>query len=161
MGGSKLTERLKWHHLSTLVRSNLAFTIAAPRRIGTLCTSLISHVIDLHLLEMKSEGFLDRAWEAHLQRTSDQKCINRLDNDGAIEDETYSLSIEEMAGIFIVHAILTAVAVAVALVGFYTMKKRKKNAGQVAGGSSHDIESSPSLSSAQDADRSLSLTKYE
>jgi hypothetical protein len=43
---------------------------------GTYCTSLISHVLDFHLLEMKLEGVLDRAWENYLSNVGNDNSIH-------------------------------------------------------------------------------------
>lgn len=93
---------------------------------GTLCTSLITHVFDLHLMQMKADGFIEKEWEAHLARTATQTCMEETDKASNIEDETLSLSIHEMAGIFIVHAFLMMVAVLVSLVQYFRARKRKE-----------------------------------
>jgi hypothetical protein len=40
------------------------------------------------------------------------------------EDGTFSLSIQEMSGIFIVHAVLTSIAVLLAMFQFFVKKRR-------------------------------------
>ena len=42
--------------------------------IGTLCTSLIRDVINIHMLEMRDDGFIDQAWQEHLHRTATIDC---------------------------------------------------------------------------------------
>ena len=41
---------------------------------GTQCTSLIRDVFSLHLLKMKHEGFIQDAWNEHLQRLETNDC---------------------------------------------------------------------------------------
>jgi hypothetical protein len=90
---------------------------------GNNCTSLVGHVVDLHLLEMTADGFLDVVWEEHIQRLGNQNCM--VKSSGEVnEDDTFSLSIQEMSGIFIVHAVLTSIAVLLALVQFFKEKRR-------------------------------------
>jgi flagellar basal body-associated protein FliL len=92
---------------------------------GNLCTSLVSHVLDLHLLEMDADGFLDVVWEEHIQRVGNQNCLVESSGPtGELEDDTYSLSIQEMAGIFIVHTVLTSIAVLLAIFQFFMEKRR-------------------------------------
>lgn len=86
---------------------------------GTLCTSLVSHVLDLHMIQMKADGFIDREWEAHLQRTGDLNCVEMMNVNASAqegEDEIlYSLGVQELAGIFIIHATLLVLAVLLVL----------------------------------------------
>ena len=89
---------------------------------GTLCTSLVSHVLDLHLLEMKADGFIEREWQAYLQRTGDHNCVSSVDSNADDADETFSLGVSEMAGIFIIHLMLLVLAVLVALIQSYRLK---------------------------------------
>lgn len=80
---------------------------------GTLCTSLIRDVFNLHLLEMKDNGDIQRAWEAHLRKQASVNC------DAATDDETESdgqLSLKAMGGTFIIHYIATAFAIFLAVV---------------------------------------------
>lgn len=82
---------------------------------GIMCTSLIAHVLDLHLVEMKADGFIDREWEAYLERTGDHVCV---DLSLVMEDESenlYSLSVSDLAGIFIIHATLMGLAISLAV----------------------------------------------
>lgn len=100
---------------------------------GSNCTSLIDNVIDLHMTQMKADGFIEQAWNTHLSRIGDASC---LAEEGSIveqqlkggDEENVSLSLEEMAGIFILHAILSVVALAVSLVRFFLVKKEDPEA---------------------------------
>ena len=85
---------------------------------GTLCTSLISHVLDLHLVQMRADGFLEREWEAYLQRTGTQNCVKAVDTSAEGNEETFSLGVPDMAGIFIIHVMLSALAVIVAVMHY-------------------------------------------
>ena len=77
---------------------------------GTFCTSLISYVLDLHLLEMKKDGFFDDAWD----RTLDQQGVKKCSSDKKpsffeSEDDTSGdpLEIRDMWGIFVLHAVVS------------------------------------------------------
>jgi hypothetical protein len=82
---------------------------------GTLCTSLIRDVLNLHLLEMKEDGFVDRAWHKHLEQNADINCnaqsVDLKDN------ESDQLSLKDMGSLFIFHFGLTAVAICMAVIG--------------------------------------------
>jgi hypothetical protein len=84
---------------------------------GDLCTSLVGHVVDLHMLEM--DQFLDKVWEEHV---GNQNCMVKSSGE-MNEDDTFSLSIREMSGIFIVHAVLTSIAVLLATFQFFKKKR--------------------------------------
>jgi len=96
---------------------------------GTLCTSLISHVLDLHFIQMMADGFLERQWETFLQNTGTQNCVKQVDSGGNNEnEETFSLGVPEMAGIFIIHTMLLGLALIVALIHYCrgtSLKKRR------------------------------------
>jgi len=86
---------------------------------------------DYHILQMKFEGFFDRLMGDFFRRTGDHTCIDEETLDliaveGALNDEeedTQSLSLQEMGGIFIVHAILSCVALLLAMGKFYQVKR--------------------------------------
>lgn len=111
----------------------LSAGIATAIDSGSNCTSLIDNVIDLHMTQMKADGFIEQAWNTHLSRVGDASC---LAEEGSIaeqqlkggDEENTSLSFEEMAGIFILHAILSVVALAVSLVRFFLVKKENPEA---------------------------------
>jgi hypothetical protein len=120
---------LQW---SGKVESIIPAGFASAVDSGTLCTSLISHVLELHFIAMKSDGFLEREWEGFLQRTGDHNCIEEKalsENTG--QEETFSLGVEEMAGIFIIHAMLLALALLVATAHYcrYGKNPRRSNHG--------------------------------
>lgn len=117
---------LKWHgRVENIIPSGIATTIDT----GILCTSLISYVVDFHLTEMRGDGFVDQMWKDHLTRISTQSCVDNgvkaSGGDDSSQDDTYSLSIKELAGIFIIHVALTGLSVLVALPNWYRSRKRR------------------------------------
>ena len=90
------------------------------------CTSLISHVLDYHLTTMLDDGFLERTWKSHLDRIATVDCASDVNVGAAAvsEEDTLSLTIQEVGGIFIVHVVLSAVAIAFAAFQFYQTHKR-------------------------------------
>jgi hypothetical protein len=77
-----------------------------------LCMSLVSFVLNLHLTEMAAEGFIGEAWQTHLDKVSTINCLERNSQGpgGASDEENFSLGLKEMAGIFVVHASLSLLA---------------------------------------------------
>jgi len=98
---------------------------------GAYCTSLISHVLDFHILEMKTEKFFDRVLEEYHSRIGDQNCLAdsaaaaaALDESGG--EDTFSLSIEEMSGIFIVHFTISGIALLIATVKYFSVRRKTR-----------------------------------
>lgn len=91
---------------------------------GTMCTSLVSHVLDLYFTEMKADGFIDQAWQDHLSKVSQVSCPDEAPA-GPIDIETTSLGPKEMAGIFICHLFLTGIALFVAFFQYFHARKTK------------------------------------
>lgn len=95
---------------------------------GSLCTSLISYVINIHMTEMISEGFVATAWANHVAKVSNATCqagdnkaflssvVADVDGGGNTIKKKSSLYISEMAGIFVVHLVLLCFAVLIAFV---------------------------------------------
>lgn len=81
---------------------------------GTLCTSLISHVLNIHLRQMKP--FIEEKWNQHIQSISTTGCQgNKVDRNRDSEEQNVSLRLDEMAGIFIVHVALSGLALFMAM----------------------------------------------
>lgn len=78
---------------------------------GNKCTSLIHDVLNLHLREMRSDGFMEKAWNDHLSRIGELKCSNDRTNEGDGGPRIAT----EMAGTFIIHFVLSGCALALAL----------------------------------------------
>ena len=96
---------------------------------GTLCTSLIDNVLDLYMTQMKADNFMDEVWNSHLMKVGDVSCLAEEDIPGtggltgSLDSDTVSLTLEEMAGIFILHGMCASLALLIALVRFFLVKK--------------------------------------
>ena len=80
---------------------------------GSKCTSLISYVLDLHLTEMKDDGFFERAWEQIYKKKGFNTC-----NAGNVPEEdilSEPLHLTDMGGIFMLHGIACGLSVIIAL----------------------------------------------
>ena len=80
---------------------------------GTNCTSLISHVLDLHMNEIKEDGFLDNAWNDVYTKLGGQNCDDRRSEPNFPEEP---LGIDDMFGIFAFHALCSVVSVLLAFI---------------------------------------------
>lgn len=89
------------------------------------CTSVVRHVLDVHIHEMLSDGFIEKVWNQHL-RTLDQYNVcapSSLDETQLLDGE-YALEITDVGGVFVFHAILILVSIIVTLVESPWRRKR-------------------------------------
>lgn len=93
---------------------------------GKLCTSLIRDVLDLHMVEMKNDGFIDRAWKEHLMRNQDKDC----GSDGSTDQTASKRTVHEMGGTFLMHFFLTVAALIVALASKMMEVHKEKKEGR-------------------------------
>ncbi|CAB9503615.1 receptor subunit 1 [Seminavis robusta] len=130
---------------------------------GHLCSSLVRHVVSLHMVELVDEGVLAELWRKHRELADNQHCNyvgnskaqpdRRLQSHRKQQDKTQSgqtvtpkqrvlkgggasaaggsdgdnieaatLTLQQMAGTFIVHWVAMAVAVFVGCITAYTQK---------------------------------------
>jgi hypothetical protein len=87
--------------------------------MNTSCTSLVGHVLDLHMHEMTE--FLQDAWEDFLGAKSDYQCPPKKDTD---DDSRYSLTLNDIGGIFIVFCVLAMVGLVAAIPEQYYVRKK-------------------------------------
>jgi len=83
------------------------------------CTSLVGHVLDLYMHEMTD--FLEEAWQNYLDSLSDYQCPKKE----VIEDTRYSLTLNDIGGIFIVYGCLAIVGLFVTMIEQHFERKRK------------------------------------
>lgn len=121
--------------------------------IAGSCTSLVSHVLDYHLAAMSDDGFLEAAWNDHINRQASVECVERSFSGGGgfDEDDTFSLTIADVGGIFIVHVVLSMLAILMATWQFY--QKWKK-------GLLHDDRSLRSIYGIEYVQKRLSLSRH-
>ena len=87
---------------------------------GTLCTSLIRDVLNLHMLEMIEDGSLEELWEREYQLSADVNCDATAEVESDDSDTT-QLGVADTGGIFIVHYAMVFIALIMAIC------KKKKN----------------------------------
>jgi len=86
------------------------------------CTSLVGHVLDLYMHEMTD--FLEEAWQDYLDSLSDFQCPKKE----VIEDTRYSLTLNDIGGIFIVYGCLAIVGLFVTVIEQHFERKRVRKA---------------------------------
>lgn len=95
------------------------------------CTSIIRHVLDVHMHEMLSDGFIDKVWNQHLRGLENYHvCAASVLDETQILDGEYALQITDVGGVFVFHAILIFISIIVTLVESPWRRKRhdKKDA---------------------------------
>lgn len=80
---------------------------------GTLCSSLIRDVLNLHMEEMTADGFVKFVWQDYLDRHKTIDCM--VDVETEEDDISSQLSLQAMGGTFVIHYIVTAIALIFAL----------------------------------------------
>jgi Ligand-gated ion channel len=83
------------------------------------CTSLISAVLDYHLRQMIDDGFVEEAWVNHMSRVGTMKCPDDSQTRGFTWDETFALELNDVGGSFILHALMSFIAISLAVVSFF------------------------------------------
>ncbi|CAB9502840.1 receptor ionotropic, NMDA 1 [Seminavis robusta] len=81
---------------------------------GKLCSSLINNVLNLHLVEMEIDGFLEDAWKEHTSKSHDQNCVAMMSSQ--TEEASASRSLKEMAGTFLIHLVFAVAAILLMIV---------------------------------------------
>jgi hypothetical protein len=94
-----------------LARQPVESGFALKADSGILCTSLLRDVMDLYLLEMTSDGFVDAAWSQYGEKYGTVVCDETGDN----VMQTKQMTMLNMGGIFLFHGILTTCSLLMAI----------------------------------------------
>jgi hypothetical protein len=94
---------------------------------GRLCTNLVEDVLNLHLVDMNTDGTMDLLKKKDKQKTRDIDCeaINAAADDDVTSNR--QLSFKEMAGPFVVHSFLTGMALVLATVSVFVQHSKRKD----------------------------------
>jgi hypothetical protein len=93
---------------------------------GRLCTSLVQYVLNLHLVEMNMDGTMELLKKKFQQKSQDIDC-KAIDAAAGAAADSRQLSFKEMAGPFLVHLIMTAVALVLAAASFFFQPIKQKD----------------------------------
>jgi len=88
----------------------------------THCSSLLRDVFNLYMVEMKQDGTYKEIWRNYRQRKSSVTC--GLEDTLDTEEKT-KLTVRNIGGVFITHAVVLVLAVLVAVAQHYLKKQRK------------------------------------
>ncbi|GFH43974.1 hypothetical protein CTEN210_00448 [Chaetoceros tenuissimus] len=92
---------------------------------GTLCTSMIRDVINIHMQDMHDDGFIDKVWDEYYgskHNIDDATCFDDSTSGGSSSSDGETLDFLNMGGIFLLHGATLVVAM---LVYFYEAYMRK------------------------------------
>jgi hypothetical protein len=93
---------------------------------GRLCTSFVEDVLNFHLVDMNTDGTMDLLKKKEKQKTSSINCeaIDASSGDGEVSTQ---LSLQVMAGPFVVHAIMTGLALVWTTVSVFVGRFKQKD----------------------------------
>jgi hypothetical protein len=94
---------------------------------GRLCTSLVENVLNLHLVEMNLDGTMELLKKKFQQKTQDIDCEAINAAAGADDDSSHQLTLQEMAGPFLVHSIATGLALLLAAAFVFARHLKRKD----------------------------------
>lgn len=105
-----------------LTRKSSGFAVRVG---GDKCTYHLYSVLELFFMELEVDGFIKQTWDKYLRKMENQKCVTDPSsaNSGSSNNR---LDVQDMAGIFALHAILSVVALCVAVVSFCHNKYVKR-----------------------------------
>ena len=115
---------LEWVGRAQFVNKGGAATLVDT---SIYCTSMIRHVLDVHMHEMISEGRLDFLWNAHLRSQDNyQVCaVSTLDDVQGLDGD-YSLQVTDVGGVFVFHGALILISIIVTLIESPWRRKRHR-----------------------------------
>eukprot|EP00546_Thalassionema_frauenfeldii_P015463 CAMPEP_0178929458 /NCGR_PEP_ID=MMETSP0786-20121207/20608_1 /TAXON_ID=186022 /ORGANISM="Thalassionema frauenfeldii, Strain CCMP 1798" /LENGTH=481 /DNA_ID=CAMNT_0020605711 /DNA_START=445 /DNA_END=1890 /DNA_ORIENTATION=+ len=92
---------------------------------GRKCTSLISDVIGIHMLDMMNDGTNERLWTENMRRYNQSAICS--DSTTVESSKELKLNLKNMGGIFIVHYTVMAIVCAIALFSKYSGHNKTRN----------------------------------
>jgi len=118
---------------------------AVKNDAGIKCTSLVHDVLNMHLVEMQGEGFIDNAWTEFFARSRDLDCSAETNDEEESLDDL-QLTLSQMAGTFIVHACAGAFAILMAVGTFLRRKWMERKDRMNIGDGMRKAEKEPTFS---------------
>jgi Ligand-gated ion channel len=129
----RIYEKSRLENYDCAISSDLNVVVRIPAGMATIidtglhqCTSLISSILDFHLLEMIQDGFVEQAWRKHMARVETIECLTPPIKGGVGFDETLPLSLEDVGGVFLLHIILSLSALIFAVIQLSYKKFSKR-----------------------------------
>lgn len=81
---------------------------------GIYCTSLVGHVFEYYMKEMQHNGFIENAFENYVKSITTHQCPEQEETSSDTE-ETISLTMVDMGGVFLVHGVACVVGLLVSI----------------------------------------------
>lgn len=77
---------------------------------GTLCTSIVRDVLNIHFQDMHEDGFIKEAWEKHLAKKQDvaEQCEEKILT--GTKEDTNTLDMANLGGLFLFHLVFLILA---------------------------------------------------
>jgi hypothetical protein len=96
---------------------------------GTLCTSLVRDVFNVYMREMRADGTIKNAWDEHFLKTGTVFCDHNETTSHDEGDDSGQLTLENMGGVFMLHGVLTSLALFFAVAVWFRTRQREKATG--------------------------------
>eukprot|EP00543_Licmophora_paradoxa_P004981 CAMPEP_0202443576 /NCGR_PEP_ID=MMETSP1360-20130828/2796_1 /ASSEMBLY_ACC=CAM_ASM_000848 /TAXON_ID=515479 /ORGANISM="Licmophora paradoxa, Strain CCMP2313" /LENGTH=309 /DNA_ID=CAMNT_0049059299 /DNA_START=185 /DNA_END=1114 /DNA_ORIENTATION=- len=96
---------------------------------GEYCTSILTHVLDIHFNEMIDAGFIEHAWNAHLDTLSSHNCANGETAFEIEEENDGRLRPVDVGGIFVIHGMCCFVAILLGVGERFRKRRRQQKRG--------------------------------
>jgi hypothetical protein len=126
----RLNERNKAFNYDCSVSSDMMAQVKISAGIATAidtgrfrCTSLISAVLDYHLLQMIHDDFVEVVWKRHLDRVGSIQCLMTSPIKSTDFEDNVSLGLPDVGGIFVLHLMLSSISLIIASAYFIKSKK--------------------------------------
>jgi hypothetical protein len=124
LNGVRLYERSDIVNYDCSISSNNRIQQIIPSGMATAvdtgnfrCSSLISAVLDFHLLEMISDGFIENAWASHLSKVGTIDCLFKPETSwGSSGPSASSLALSDVGGLFLFHLLLSIISIGLAFI---------------------------------------------
>lgn len=92
-----------------------------------LCSSMLRDALSLHLLEMKRDKTYDTIWNTHRAKSVTNNCQDTKEGDD--DSDTTQLNLKNVGGIFIVHAAVMVIGIALT---FFVKNRRERKKSRLA-----------------------------
>mmetsp|Transcript_44280 Transcript_44280/g.106669 ORF Transcript_44280/g.106669 Transcript_44280/m.106669 type:complete len:673 (-) Transcript_44280:74-2092(-) len=97
------------------------------------CTSLIKHVLDVHMHDMLADGVIESLWNSHLRSLPDYTvCAASTLGETQSLDGEYALQVTDVGGVFVFHGVLIFISIIVtAIESPWRRKRHRKKAARL------------------------------
>lgn len=109
--------------IEAVTRKPSGFAVGAD---SSKCSYHLFSVLDLYFLEMQIDGFITRTWDKYLLDMENQSCVSTSSANSSNNSGNAKLSIKDIEGIFIFHAILSCVALLIAILKYLRQYLRNR-----------------------------------